>query len=375
MNEPSDQLRQVRSSADVLSSCLMILACVLAGAGLLAGCAHLVLTAVDGDVTLRHLLQAGGWLLLGAALAAFSWSISWLVRRQRETAAVLQRLQDAVEGTAIASPAAAARDGEAAREHESLRRIFDELAAINANLLLSPAQREAKARQQLAKAGELLVMEVEQAIEADDFAEAERVLARLAAELPDSQRQHDLRARLSEARAAAEMEDVSKGVAAAAEMMAASRFDRAEKLAEDLLNRHPTAPEAIALVDHVRREASTFVTENRRRLFARIDRDVEARDWRTALKGAQEFLDSYPDCQEADLIRAQMPTLADNAKMEEARQLRNDVLDMIERRRFTEAVKSAKELIQSFPETKAAGELRRQLPQLEKLANEGEDNK
>jgi len=373
MQELSEQLQQVRSSATTLSACLMILAGLLAGAGLLTGGVHLILTAVEDEVNLLNLLQAVGWLLLGATSATFAWAAGWLVRRQYESSVFQQRLLDAL-GQSGSRPPGGAAAGAASDEAEILKRMLGELETINSSLLLSPAQREARSRRHLAKVGEQLAVEVEQAIEADDFAEAERVLARLAAELPASQRHHELRAQLEQARTDARVRDIRDGTAEANDLMAASHFEQAEKVAENLLNRHPTATEAIALVDRVRRETSTFVTEGSRRLFARIDRDVEAHRWHAALKAAESFLENYPDCPEADLIRAQMPTLTDNALIEDARRLRDDVLDMIEHRRFAEAVKAAKELIENFPETMAAGELREQLPQLTKLANEGANN-
>jgi hypothetical protein len=63
-----------------------------------------------------------------------------------------------------------------------------------------------------------------------------------------------------------------------------------------------------------------------------------------------------------------MPTLVDNARLQEVRQLRDRFLEMIERRQYAEAVDLARHVVEHYPETAAAEELRDKMPRLEKLA-------
>ena len=66
-----------------------------------------------------------------------------------------------------------------------------------------------------------------------------------------------------------------------------------------------------------------------------------------------------------------METLKDNARIEEVRQLRDQIRDLIGRRRFAEAVRVSEELIRRFPDTQAANELRSQIDRLRARAAEG----
>ena len=101
-------------------------------------------------------------------------------------------------------------------------------------------------------------------------------------------------------------------------------------------------------------------------------RAAEARQWKSALASAQRLLSEYPDSSEADKITAKLPNIRDNSRLEEARQLRDDIRELIERRRYAEAVRIAHDILARFPDTQAAAELRPQVDRLEALAR-GED--
>ena len=80
-------------------------------------------------------------------------------------------------------------------------------------------------------------------------------------------------------------------------------------------------------------------------------------------------LEAYPAGPEAESVRSQMETLRSNARIEEARELRDRILEMINRRRFSEALELARDLVGRFPDTAAAAELTRQMARLEELAD------
>ena len=63
-----------------------------------------------------------------------------------------------------------------------------------------------------------------------------------------------------------------------------------------------------------------------------------------------------------------LSTIQDNARLEEVRELRDQIRDLIERRRYADAIEYAQDLIQRFPDTKAAEELGRQMARLRELA-------
>ena len=86
------------------------------------------------------------------------------------------------------------------------------------------------------------------------------------------------------------------------------------------------------------------------------------------LAAAERRREAHPGSPEADAVRGQLETLRANARIEEVRVLRDEIRDMIARRRFAEAVERARNVVERFPDTAAAAELRQQMAKLEELA-------
>ena len=95
---------------------------------------------------------------------------------------------------------------------------------------------------------------------------------------------------------------------------------------------------------------------------------TDGKHWRRAVEAAKKLLEAYPDSDEARRVAAGMTTLEDNARIEEVRGLRDQIRDMLERRRYGEAVEIAEGVMERFPETQAAAELRKQIRRLRRLA-------
>ena len=189
--------------------------------------------------------------------------------------------------------------------------------------------------------------------------------------MPDNAQYEELNRRLIDARAEAQAEDIRTSTQRAKDLMAVTSFGEAEKVAQDLLTKHPSAPDTIALLDSVRREREAFVTEAKRRAFEEVEKHAGARRWRQALSTAKRLLEAYPNSAEAEVVAARIPAMEDNARIEEVRELRDEIRDLLERRRFAKAVRVAEVVIRQYPETKAASELREQLEKLKELARTG----
>ena len=231
------------------------------------------------------------------------------------------------------------------------------------------AQRIAQLRQEVAGH---FVHEIDRLLDRGDLAGASAKLDSLTQRYGDDPRCAQLRNRLSAARASVEDGEVRRQRRRVEELMAVAAFDRAEAIAEQLAARHPNSPEAAGLQALVRREAVAFREERRARLFGEIQRFVESRRWRRALDAARRLLEDHRDCSEGRDVLGMMPTLEENAKIEEVRELRDRIRDLVRRRRFAEAADIARDLIRRFPDTQAAIQLRQQLPRLEQRAASGE---
>ncbi|MBS3734445.1 MAG: hypothetical protein KGY99_05910 [Phycisphaerae bacterium] len=171
--------------------------------------------------------------------------------------------------------------------------------------------------------------------------------------------------------AAASRDDGRSALAVATQraeaFMSVAAFDKARGIAQDLLDRNDSA-EARQLVERIHREARTFAFEQRRRLYQQADRLAAERRWREASAAARKLLEDYPNSPEADAVAGRMDTLEANARLAEARELRDRLRDMLQRRRYTEAAALAEDVLSRFPDTQIAAELRGQLDRLRELA-------
>jgi len=88
------------------------------------------------------------------------------------------------------------------------------------------------------------------------------------------------------------------------------------------------------------------------------------------LEAARRLVQEHAESPEAEEVSVTLPTLEANARIAEARLLRDDIRSLLERRRYGEALLAAERILQEFPETQAASELRVQIERLRDLARE-----
>ncbi|KKN81293.1 hypothetical protein LCGC14_0321300 [marine sediment metagenome] len=155
------------------------------------------------------------------------------------------------------------------------------------------------------------------------------------------------------------------------ELMSMGAFDHARQLARDLMAEFPAAGELEPLLQRVDREAEAFARQQRQRLYEQVDRSCQRRQWRAALAAAQELVNVHPATAEAAEVTGRLATLQENARIEEVRELRDRIRDLIERRRYHDAATVAEDIVARFADTQAAADLRGQIDQLNRLAARG----
>ena len=313
---------------------------------------------------------AGGGLLVCAA---------WLVRsrarqqvRENRLPGLLASLHRRLEELGTAQPTSPPVPAEPDRSLDAdlLRAILDQLRELNANILLPEDQRRGRQESQRRNRANQLVEQIESALADGAVDQADELLHSLREEYPDEERLAGLADRIGSARQSVVKALVDGQIQRATDLMSVSRFDEALNLAKELEERYPDEPQTRDLLQRVQREAGTFRNEQRRRLLALVNEHGQARQWRRALEAAHKLLNDYPDSDEADRVRAMMHTLVDNARIEEVRAQRDRFGDLMERRRYAEAVRLAEDIIQNYPESAAAEDLRAQLPRLRELASQ-----
>jgi len=370
--------------APILVTVLQVLGVGLVSGGLAMGGVVLHTAPRGSGPSGMAIVTALSLLIAGTAGGAVLWALGWLVRHQHETADVRERLLRALEGGRGGAAAHGSRHAtgsgpvslaeaelaEAESSSELLQRLLGEIMEMNANLLMSQDQREAKGRQRQERLAREVTGAFAAALVEHAFARAETCIKQFEDDLPDDDRVAEMQSRLAEARKVAEARDVEDATRRANDLMAVSSFVEAQQTADGLLLAYPSSEAAGTLVDRVQRESKAFFREQRQRLYAEVQRNADARRWRKALDAARQLVETYGDSTEADEARAMLATLEGNARIEEVRQLRDRIRDMIKRRRYAEAVNTAREVLHRFPDSQAANDLRGQMARLEELAAE-----
>ncbi|GAF73042.1 unnamed protein product, partial [marine sediment metagenome] len=318
------------SAPSALVVCVYVLAAFAAAGGVFLGIWWALVPPDRQPVGLR----LGGLAIMmgGFVVAALLWAAGWLVRgrhesllTQRKMLHLLGQLEDRTADASVGGGPASAGPTEAPgpATETVLRQILEQLTELNTNSLLSGDERRTKRLRKRSELAEQLSRQIIAATRAGEFDDAERMLERLTEEIPDDAHLEDLRRRIEQGRQGAVRELVQGRMRRAADLMAVARFDEAIAVAEELHREHPENPETDGLLERVKREAQTFEYEQRRRLYSQINAHGEGRHWKQALEVAHRLIDAYPDSTEAAQVRSLLPTLVDNARIEEVRQLRD----------------------------------------------------
>ena len=445
------------SPPTALVRCLTVLAGVAAGGGVAGG---LIRGLLAGPAEGRWTVVLGvlGYLVVGWASGGVLWAAAWLVSRQYDALRMQQQIVAALErlpAQPLTPPPQISSQNDPA-ESQKWQRVLAELAEISTNLLLSPAQREAKHRELEGRRAVELASRVDQAIGSGAFPQAERLIEQFVEQFPEDPRCGQLRERLAQqlvaqadrafeggdlalaeqkllrfqerfpndprcgrleerlaresanvieqaiqrgdfatagrklerfierfpshpdwkqledklalARLGVRVQELEREKRRIQELISIAAFDKAEAAAEELVARHGDSAGAQSLLDLVRREASAFRAHRRRRLFNEVQRYADARQWRPALAAAKRLMESQPTALEAEAMTVMMPTLEENAGIEEVRELRDLILERIKQKRYAEALAAAQDVIGRFPDTHAAGELGGQIARLKELA-------
>ncbi|MCK5113945.1 MAG: tetratricopeptide repeat protein [Phycisphaerae bacterium] len=319
-----------------------------------------------------------GILLLGFGAGTLFWGMGWIIRQRHLTLAVQKKLlqqlsvtsaSDSASQPPLPSNISALGAGAPAMNHqqtELLNRILDQLGQLSTNVLLPAEQRTQKYHQLRENIIDELSQQITQAIEDEQLDAAETLTKRLA-DYADKSLVEVFQEKIATSRKKKLLLLVEGHSQRVTDLMAVSKFDEAIGLAQKLKDKFPAAPEAKSLLQRVKYEAETYTKEQCTRLYAEVQSAGEARQWTAALAAAHKLMEEFPDSSQAEKTRVMMPTIVDNTRIEEVREIRNRILDMMERRRYSEALELANQVIENYPETAAAEELRGQIAHLQQL--------
>jgi outer membrane protein assembly factor BamD (BamD/ComL family) len=177
-----------------------------------------------------------------------------------------------------------------------------------------------------------------------------------------------LRGELEKGRGLVEAEAVRAAAASIEDLMATAQWNQALAEANRLAESFPKNAEARALLQRVVRERDLYRDSTTRQLWDEVKRQVERRAWRKALAAARRLSEQFPEHKLAQRVQGQLPTIAENAEIEERHEREQEIQNLVGRKRFSDAADLAEELIARFPHSPQAQKLQDMLPMLRQRA-------
>ncbi|MCB9855399.1 MAG: tetratricopeptide repeat protein [Phycisphaerales bacterium] len=344
-------------------------------------------TALANNETLRVIAQFADYLtfvIVGIVCSGLLVGLSALLRVLRDLHASFSRIEryqyeqteayyaskDPTKLVGAATPSVSEPvDGVSAQEQVPWRELLGVLEDIRDTSLLTSDQRMEK-RQRVAEAEfEAVTGKIRDRTAQGEFATARELAEQIARKYPDDARSKSLLSQVEMTREQHESEDVASCKQQISDLISISAWGRAREMAEQLRQRHPDSAEARQLLLRIERDHRQFQDEQRRRMYAEVQRFVTRRRWEEALTAAHTFQQRFPNCEESDALQMQLPTLEMNAEIEVRQRLEGQIMEYARQGRYIEAVDLAKKVIRDFPQSPQAQVLREQIGRLEELAD------
>lgn len=304
-------------------------------------------------------------LFVGAwALALLLWAAAQMLRRLEELHAA-QR--GGGHGAGPQSAATAAAIEAQARRLEELVYFTRDLRDI---ALLTDAERAVRAQAESAALARQLEREVPALLREHKWQEAQRRVMFARARFPSLAAWDALAAQVEQARAKFEAHDTESAQREIDGLVALGAWDRALQVVRELQNRHPDSQRVANLTQQVEEKLNRAAGEERARLMSKAQEATDKRNWREALTHVEMLIEKFPRSPEARDLRMQLPTLRANAEIQHRQQMEHEIVELLRQQRFADALGTARELIGRYPDSPQANKLRPQLPRLEEKAGE-----
>jgi len=300
------------------------------------------------------------------ALGAMSTGLALLVKYEFSAAVsakLLERmLRDSVQkkvevGQPVAEPGSAS--------HEEVVSLLSE---IMENTLLDDSEKSAK--RQLAKKHrqQALRREIEALIKAGKYREAHERLEEFRIRYTESQQVTEMETQLSEALRLHEHAEIANVSEQVQRYMGLGLWERALEMARGLAEQFPENPEAARLPETVRLEQEASRRQEQQRLYREIEHLVVRKHWRQALRAAETLLENHPESPEATRLRDQIEELRRNAAIAQRKEWETRIAEHVQTGRHREAYDLAIELMEKYPDSPQAEDIRQRLDQLKARA-------
>jgi outer membrane protein assembly factor BamD (BamD/ComL family) len=276
-------------------------------------------------------------------------------------AQIAEAVQQAVSQIQVPPGESSGESAITAQHLERLVKLMEEMKELS---MLDDGQRQSRRKQTTARRKNSRLEEAHSLIEQRNLAQADALLHLLESLHPGDPEVLALRNQLDDARLenqSADFENLDRQVA---DLLALSKYPEAIEGIDQFLETYPAHDQARQLSQRIRSEQQIHLDTTSNRLYEQIKAAVEARQWRTALDGIQDFLDRYPEHPRAEKIRKQVRVIQKNAEIEERHEQEDHIRQLINDRRFGEAADLSEDLLQRFPDSPQSAYLTELLPKL-----------
>ena len=309
-------------------------------------------TWIELGVSAVALVLLGG-MALGLALVA-KYAFSAAVSAKLMERALRDSLQKIEVGQPVSDLGGAG--------HEEVVSLLSE---IMENTLLDDAEKAAKCQLAKKHRQQTLRREIEAFIKAGKYREAHERLEEFRLRYAvDSQQVVEMESQLSEALRQHEGTEIAHVGEQVQRYMGLGLWERALEMARSLAEQFPENPEASRLPETVRLEQEASRRQEQQRLYREIEHLVARKHWRQALRAAETLLENHPESLEANTLRQQLDELRTNAAIAERKEWETRIADHIKTGRHREAYDLAVELMEKYPDSPQAAEIRKGLDQL-----------
>ena len=311
------------------------------------------------------------WIAVGVAvvanlvLGAMAIGLALLVKYGFSAAVSAKLVERALRETSQKPQVGSPVSGLGGASHEEVVSLLSE---IMENTLLDDADKGAKRQLAKKQRQRALRREIEALIVAAKYREAHERLDEFRVRYAATDEVTDMEAQLSEALRQHEHSEIAHITEQVERYMGLGLWERAMEMAQALAEQFPENPDAARLPETVRLEQSANRRQEQQRQYREIEHLVARKHWRQAQRVAETLIENHPDSPEANALREQLDELRRNAAILERREWESRIAEHIQTGRHREAYDLAMELVEKYPDSPQAAEIRKNLHQLKARA-------
>ncbi len=366
--ESEDAIGQPRRRQPALI--IMLLALAITGAVVTAvGIVTGIILLIRSDRTSwpQIILPVVLILLIGTLTCGFLLVAAYILRQLRQ---LLERARSLDERTTFLAEQSVNRQQGAAAAQPKLdaAELKNLLLELRETMLLPPEERTRRYERLVEREFQRWLAAAEQFVRAREFHRGREVLMALAERFGKDERIRQGEEQLERAAEAARANDIMLAARRIEDLMGLAKWEEAERVARELVDKYPVASEPAGLIVRVQRERALYAQRHRQRLHDEIQQFVHHRRWQEAAKAGKLFIETFPSGADTDALRAQIDTLVANADIQQRQELEQRLKDHVRQHQYWEALDLARRIINEHPLSPQANALRGQVARLEELA-------